>query len=78
MKRLPEGRWTPVPLLAIVAVLIGGGAYALGDGGSGDGTITACVHKQGGALYVARGCAKTTTSPASQQCHLAVESFPSS
>jgi len=58
MKRLTEGRWTPVPLVAIVAVLIGGGAYALADGGSGDGTITACVHKKGGALYVARKCGK--------------------
>jgi hypothetical protein len=58
LKRLTEGRWTPVPLVAIVAVLIGGGAYALADGGSGDATITACVHKKGGALYVARKCGK--------------------
>src|SRR3954447_9612076 len=59
MKRLTEGRWTTVPLVAIIAVLIGGGAYALADGGSsGNGTITACVHKQGGGLYVARKCGK--------------------
>jgi hypothetical protein len=59
MKRLTEGRWTPVPLVAIIAVLIGGGAYALADGSSsGSGTITACVHKHGGALYVARKCGK--------------------
>jgi hypothetical protein len=58
MKRLSEGRWTPVPLIAIVAVLIGGGAYALASSSSSDGTITACVHKQGGALYSARKCNK--------------------
>jgi hypothetical protein len=59
MKRLTEGRWTPVPLIAIVAVLIGGGAFALATSSSGvGGTINACVHKQGGALYVARKCNK--------------------
>ena len=57
MKRLTEGRWTPVPLIAIVAVLIGGGAFALAKSSSGvGGTINACVHKQGGGLYVARKC----------------------
>ena len=57
MKRLTGGRWTPVALVPIVAVLIGGSAYALASNG-GSGTITACVHKQGGALYVARKCGK--------------------
>jgi hypothetical protein len=57
MKRLTGGGWTPVPLVAIVAVLIGGGAYALASKGD-SGTITACVHRQGGALYVARKCGK--------------------
>jgi hypothetical protein len=57
MRRLPGGRWTPAVLVAIVAMLLGGGAYALAAS-SGGGTITACVKKRGGALYVASKCGK--------------------
>lgn len=39
---------------ALVIAAAAGGAYALANGG---GTITACVHKKGGALYVAKKCA---------------------
>jgi hypothetical protein len=57
MKRLPAGRWTPAALVALVALLFGGGAFALAKT-SGGGTISACAKKHGGALCVARKCAK--------------------
>ncbi|MGI8413614.1 MAG: hypothetical protein ACR2QA_14245 [Solirubrobacteraceae bacterium] len=47
---------TPVAVLGMVAVVLaaGGGAYAAaGDRG---GTITACVHRNGGGLYQAERC----------------------
>ncbi|HET6866017.1 MAG TPA: hypothetical protein VFH80_08845 [Solirubrobacteraceae bacterium] len=47
----------PVAALGTAGVLIlAGGAYALAS--SHAGTITACVHHKGGALYVAKKCAR--------------------
>jgi hypothetical protein len=55
MKRLPAGRAVHAIAVSILAVLVAGGAYALGSGG---GTITACVHKGNGTLYIKSKCHK--------------------
>ena len=55
MKRLLAARATMAATLGVALVIVAAGAYALASGG---GTITACVHKHGGALYVAKRCAK--------------------
>jgi len=55
MRGLAGGRWTPAAVVVVVAAAFAGGAYALGSRG---GTITTCVHRHGGGLYVARRCSK--------------------
>jgi hypothetical protein len=46
----------PATLIALLALCLalGGGAYALA--GASPATITACAHRDGGALYLARSC----------------------
>jgi hypothetical protein len=51
MKRLRAGRGTSAAALGLAIAVAGGGAYALASGG---GTITACVHKGDGTLYIAK------------------------
>jgi hypothetical protein len=41
---------------AVAALIAGGGTYALA--GQGSSTLSACVHRHGGALYEAKKCAK--------------------
>lgn len=53
MRRLLASRGTPAFAVGIVMLLVAGGGYAMATGG----TISACVHKHGGVLYVGR-CAK--------------------
>jgi hypothetical protein len=54
MKRLSAIRVTPAIATCIVGVLIGGGGYAIAAGGGG--TVTACVHRASGALYIKSKC----------------------
>jgi hypothetical protein len=56
VKRLLAGRNTPALALGTVALVVGaaGGAYAT----SGSGSITVCIHHNGGGLYKAHKCAK--------------------
>lgn len=57
MRRVLGSRSVPGIALGLVALVIAasGAAYAAAKGG---GTITVCVHHQGGALYQAKRCAK--------------------
>jgi len=50
------GRGAGVAGAAVAALIAGGGTYALA--GPGSGTLSACVHTRGGALYEARRCAR--------------------
>jgi hypothetical protein len=54
-RRLLLGRFTPVALVGVIALLIAGGGYALA---SGSNSITVCVKKHGGTVYKARKCDK--------------------
>lgn len=47
---------TAVAGTAVVALLAGGGTYALA--GQDAGTLSACVHRKGGALYEAKRCVR--------------------
>ncbi len=59
MRRLLAASGSRALTVGVVALLIAGGGYALATAGSK--TITACVHQHGGALYVAKKCAKHDT-----------------
>jgi hypothetical protein len=50
-----RGRVTAVAAAALAAVIACGGTYALA--GQGSSTLSACVHRHGGALYEAKKCA---------------------
>jgi hypothetical protein len=51
MRKLLRARRLPAILLAVLALVIAGGAGALAAGRGGSSTITVCVHKHGGTLY---------------------------
>lgn len=54
MKRIFAIRATPAIAAGIVGLLIGGGGYAIAAGGGG--TVSACVHKANGDLYIKSKC----------------------
>ena len=56
MRRLFASRGTAAALVGMLALCVAGGGYALASGG-GANTIHACVHQQGGDIYIARTCA---------------------
>jgi hypothetical protein len=53
--RVRVGRAGVITLAAVIAILACGGGYALA--GATGGTVTACVHRHGGGLYLGR-CAR--------------------
>ena len=53
MRGMLAGRARPAIAVAILVVLVAGGGYALASGG---GTITACIHKGNGTLYIRSTC----------------------
>lgn len=56
MRLRTNGRMTAIAGTAVAALVAGGGTYALA--GQGAGTLSACVHRKGGALYEAKKCAR--------------------
>jgi hypothetical protein len=52
--RFVNARWFLVCTVGLVIAVAGGALAAAG----GSGTISACVHRKGGALYEAKKCAK--------------------
>jgi len=56
--RATHGRLAMFGMIALLAAA-GGGAYAATTAsGNRSGVIVACVHRNGGGLYVAKRCAK--------------------
>ena len=55
MRHVFAARTSVVAVLGAGLIVALAGSYALA---SGSATITACVHKHGGALYVAKKCAR--------------------
>jgi hypothetical protein len=54
LRRLLAARGTPAVLVALLVALAAGGGYAAASGGGH--TITACVQKKTGILYIAKKC----------------------
>jgi hypothetical protein len=60
MRRLFAARGASAMGVGILVLLVSGGGYAIASGGGG-GRISACVHKAGGGLFVAKKCGKHDT-----------------